>query len=87
MNKRKFVKKPIVIEAFQFGYDENPDWFHPKNIVIEYQENKSRLKGCIETLEGNMWFWEGDYVIKGVKNEQYPCRRDIFEETYYEIDQ
>ena len=83
---RMFVKRPVIVEAFQFGYEEEPNWFKPKNIVIEYDEGKPRLKGLISTLEGDMWFWEGDYVIKGIKGECYPCRRDIFEETYNEID-
>ena len=83
---RMFVKRPVIVEAFQFGYEEEPSWFKPKDIVIEYDQGKPRLKGLISTLEGNMWFWEGDYVIKGTKGECYPCRRDIFEETYNEID-
>lgn len=87
MSKRKFVKKPIVVEAFQFGYDKEPDWFKPLVIDMDYSEGIARLKGCISTLEGDMWFWEGDYVIKGVKGELYPCRRDIFEETYCQIEE
>lgn len=82
---RKFIKQPVIVEAFQFGYDEEPNWFNPEYIAMEYDEGKHRLKGCISTLEGNMWFWEGDYVIRGVKGECYPCRRDIFEETYDEV--
>lgn len=83
---RMFVKRPVAVEAFQFGYDEEPKWFNPEYIVTEYDDaGKPRLKGCISTLEGNMWFWEGDYVIKGIKGECYPCRRDIFEETYEEV--
>lgn len=85
---RKFIKRPVTVEAFQFGYDEEPSWFAAKHILITDNLNTGRreLRGCIETLEGEAWFWEGDYVIKGVKDELYPCRRDIFEETYIEID-
>ena len=82
---RMFVKRPIIVEAFQFGYDEEPCWFNPMTVEIDYDNGISRLKGCISTIEGDMWFWEGDYVIRGVKGELYPCRRDIFEETYDEI--
>lgn len=84
---RTFIKKPIIIEAFQFGYEEEPNWFTAKYIVItdNPRTGKRELKGCIETLEGEAWFWEGDYVIKGIKGEMYPCRRDIFEETYDEV--
>lgn len=82
---RMFVKRPVIVEAFQFGYDEEPSWFRPTVIEMDYDNGISRLKGCISTLEGDMWFWEGDYVIRGVKGELYPCRKDIFEETYDEV--
>lgn len=84
-NTRKFIKRPIIIEAFQFGYDDEPNWFKPITIEIDYDNGISRLKGRISTLEGNMCFWEGDYVIRGIKGEVYVCRRDIFEETYDEV--
>lgn len=82
---RKFIKRPVIVEAFQFGYEEEPSWFRPSVVEMDYDNGISRLKGCISTLEGDMWFWEGDYVIRGVKGELYPCRRDIFEETYDEV--
>ena len=85
---RMFIKRPVIVEAFHFGYEEEPSWFAAKHVVItdNPRTGKRELKGCIETLEGDMWFWEGDYVIRGVKGELYPCRRDVFEETYSEID-
>lgn len=85
---RKFIKRPVTVEAFQFGYDEEPNWFAAKHILITDNPNTGRreLRCCIETLEGEAWLWEGDYVIKGIKDELYPCRQDIFEETYIEID-
>lgn len=84
---REFIKRPVIVEAFQFGHDEEPGWFAAKHILITDNPNTGRreLKGCIETLEGEAWFWEGDYVIKGIKGELYPCRKDIFEETYEEV--
>ena len=84
---RMFVKRPVIVEAFQFGYEEEPSWFRPTVVEMDYDNGISRLKGCISTLEGDMWFWEGDYVIRGVKGELYPCRRDIFEETYCQIEE
>lgn len=81
MSKRKFVKKPIVIEAFQFGVDDIPDWFKAKYITFDNGD----LTACIGTLEGDMLFHGGDYVIKGVEGELYPCRKDIFEKTYEEV--
>jgi hypothetical protein len=82
---RTFIKRPVIVEAFQFGYEEEPSWFRPAVIEMDYDNRISRLKGCISTLGGDIWFWEGDYVIRGVKGELYPCRRDIFEETYEEV--
>ena len=78
---RKFVKKPIEVEAFQFGVDETPEWALKKIIRYDYS------RACIETLERDMWFYlvVGDYVIKGADNECYPCRQSIFEKTYEEI--
>ena len=81
MSKRKFVKKPIVIEAFQFGVDDIPDWFKAKYITFDNGD----LTACIGTLEGDMLFHNGDYVIKGVEGELYPCRKRIFEKTYEEV--
>jgi hypothetical protein len=39
----------------------------------------------IETLEGNMTADKGDYIIKGIKGEFYPCKPDIFELTYEKV--
>lgn len=80
MNTNKFRKKPVVIEAFRYGIDPRPDWFMDKvtdNTIITY-ENYCNIK----TLEGVMVAGFGDYVIKGVKGEIYPCKPDIFEVTY-----
>ena len=51
---RMFVKRPVAVEAFQFGYDEEPRWFVAKHIVITDNPitGKRELKGCVETLEG-----------------------------------
>lgn len=51
-----------------------------KPVVIEaYQTDKEMI---IHTLEGDMKASVGDYIITGVHDEQYPCKPDIFEETY-----
>ena len=71
----KYRKKPVIIEATQ--------WFkmgdHP---AVE----ESTLSGApifvIETLEGDMMVRKGDWIITGVKGENYPCDPDIFEMTY-----
>ncbi|WP_447875185.1 Sas10/Utp3/C1D family protein [Serratia fonticola] len=81
----RFRKKPVVIEAFQFLGESNlsprvPEWFvdgvlnglvkaHPDHIVIK-------------TLEGDHRADTGDWIIRGVKGELYPCKPDIFAMTY-----
>lgn len=47
-----------------------------------FWDHRPRTVVLIYTLEGNMRATDGDYIIKGVKGEFYPCRKDIFEETY-----
>lgn len=89
-NKEKlFRKKPVVIEAIRlqqrFGW---PDWLHDAvsaNRIIthglgKYGEGEVYIE--IETLEGVMRGNEGDWIIRGVKGEIYPCKPDIFEATY-----
>jgi hypothetical protein len=75
----KYRKKPIVIEAEQFLPDGTD-----KEMFIEYAVQKDSRGAfvLIKTLEGTMRLSEGDYLVTGVKGEKYPCRRDIFEETY-----
>jgi hypothetical protein len=82
----KYRKKPIIIEAFQFGVDEQPEWCeHGGKVMIV----ASPLKVCayIDTLEGRMTAEVGDYIIKGIKGEIYPCKPDIFEATYEPINE
>lgn len=87
----KYVKKPVVIDAFQLGEDNlvNEEWFWDavvrNDIAIHnfdraYTSNPAWCE--IKTLEGTMVAKAGDYIIRGVKGEIYPCKADIFEETY-----
>ena len=85
----KYRKKPVVIEAFQLGYDEPPKWFleatEAEEVEVRIDVSKcsiARIKARIRTLEGDMEAHEGDYIIKGVQGELYPCKEDIFKETY-----
>ena len=50
-------------------------------MVIDYKDRENPVLK-IETLEGTMEASEGDYIIKGVNGEFYPCKPDIFEKTY-----
>jgi len=76
----KYRKKPIVIEAFRFGFDELPDWF-----VGFIDNSRDKAWAYIETLEGEMTAKSGDYIIKGIKGELYPCKEDVFEATYEKV--
>lgn len=51
-----------------------------KRVEVDAYQTKNPMD--IQTLEGVMHANAGDWIITGVKGEQYPCRRDIFEETY-----
>lgn len=79
----KFRKKPVVIEVEQFT-DENKNRvfnFITCNKVADFDESGSPILK-IQTLEGIMVASLGDWIIKGVKGEFYPCKPDIFEATY-----
>ena len=89
----KFRKKPIVVEAFQFYVDPIPDWFMDKVTSNDVTLRNCNLKRysieeayCeIKTLEGVVRGNGGDYIIKGVQGELYPCKSDIFKQTYEEV--
>lgn len=75
----KYRKKPVVIEAIKFNgnnYKECEEFIGKGNYdnTLNYPN--------IKTLEGTMAVSVGDYIIKGVKGEFYPCKPDIFEMTY-----
>ena len=87
----KFRKKPIVIEAIQYiGDNKNEIDQFVGGQLGEYSENNSDkildTYLIIPTLEGNMKADCGDYIIKGVNGEFYPCKPDIFEKTYEKVD-
>lgn len=87
----KYIKKPVVIEAFQLNANGFviEDWFWDavdRNDIITHgfaERFCCDPAWCeIKTLEGTMVAKTGDYIIKGVRGEIYPCKADIFEETY-----
>lgn len=89
----KYRKKPVVIDAFQFSqsvWDQKstiPDSW-PQWARIAWLDGDigfvDALKNdiCVTTPEGLMHISDGDYIIRGVKGEIYPCKPDIFVETY-----
>jgi hypothetical protein len=77
----KYAKKPVVIEAMQWTGDNSLDMSE----FVRDTERKYEFKGdalFIHTLEGSMRASKGDYIIKGVEGEFYPCKPEIFEKTY-----
>ena len=94
---KKYIKKPIEIEAIQLTKDNIIEVFdfldeanYKETKSAEELENFSQMmlkQGYIEieTLEGMMIANFGDYIIKGIKGEFYPCKPDIFQATYEEV--
>lgn len=82
----KFRKKPVIIEAVQVT-DSTFDAEHPnpEHIVGVTYDPIGRC-AFIQTLEGKMRADIGDWIIRGVKGELYPCKPDIFEATYEPIE-
>ena len=82
----KYRKKPVVVEAIQFTQDNFKEVHIFTNRLAHnfgIQDSKTMIATCIiPTLEGDHIATEGDYIIKGVQGEFYPCKPDIFEQTY-----
>lgn len=78
----KYRKKPVVIEAIRYdrtNWNEICEWMPvPKNGYGDPTD----FSIVIVTLEGEMKCQKGDWIIKGVKGEYYPCKDDIFRATY-----
>ena len=90
----KYRKKPVVVDAFQYrddfmkvGANCNgvPDWgISAYDDGILYFDENDSLR--VKTLEGDMIASIGDYIIRGVNGELYPCKPDIFEKTYEAVE-
>lgn len=84
----EYRKKPIVIEAQRFDHiSAGPhivDWIEGRGgeAFLLAHESDGDAAVMIRTLEGDMRADFGDWVIRGVKGEFYPCKSDIFEATY-----
>ena len=80
-----FRKKPVAIEAMQI---DGPDSIQPiikwmNSATIGWQTEPPTI--WIDTLEGRMTADDGDWIIKGVESEFYPCKDSIFVRTYQEV--
>jgi len=85
---KKFTKKPVVIKAIKWDgkNTEEIESFIGKKVKKQMSfDNKKVSILLIPTLESPHEANIGDYIIKGVKGEFYPCKPDIFEETYEEV--
>lgn len=94
----RYRKKPVVIEAFQMTVErrqDNRDWPEWLNIAwnkpheesgavypAQFPNSDGSDELMIHTLEGNHRVTFGDYIIRGVSGELYPCKPDIFAATY-----
>jgi len=83
----KYRKKPVVIEAFQFDSSDalSESILKEPNISVKFEESGDTVL-LIQTLEGVMTAKNGDWIIKGIKGEFYPCRDDIFQATYEKVE-
>lgn len=87
-----YRKKPVVIEALHWDGRASAatvviDWMLANGGTARYRDDRSPggLNLSIDTIEGTMAASPGDWIIKGVKGEFYPCRADIFEATYERV--
>ncbi len=99
VNEFKWRKKPVIVEAFQWNdilARPIPDWWRKAGHIPSKKGDKVKFVPIkttseditaveIETLEGRMFAAPGDYIIKGIKGELYPCKPDIFEQTYEKV--
>ena len=87
----KYVKKPVAIEAILNtgdGFYEDPEWVKDaiaSGGVLECLVSHNKGSYIIKTLEGMVLCDPVSYLIRGVRGELYPCRGDIFRETYEKV--
>lgn len=79
----RFRKKPVVIEAFEYD-PEVPGMYQLLESLpgVKVETGRGYEAAYIETLEGTHRAEPGDYIIRGVRGEIYPCKPDIFAKTY-----
>lgn len=80
----KYRKKPVVIEAVQWTGKNGEEITKFISINTSFDIHDDVIE--INTLEGTMLANIGDYVIKGINGEFYPCKPDIFEKTYEKVE-
>lgn len=94
----QYRKKPVAVEAARFTNLNAPDivrWIGDDKAKMKLESDEAWKLGkappifsiMISTLEGDMKAMPGDYIIKGINGEFYPCKPDIFEKTYEAVEQ
>ena len=82
----KYRKKPVIIEAFQFGIDDMPNWFlSDERVVWGNKEGEKPFFCIIKTLSGLVTGDYGDYIINGIDKEIYVCKAETFLMSYEEV--
>ena len=96
MSAKSYRKKPVVIEAIKWTGKNLPavtDFIEGRKVSMaasfqwdDYERLVAEQGLTIQTLEGMMKANIGDFIIKGVQGEYYPCKPDIFKQTYELVD-
>ena len=85
---QRYQKRPIIIDAFQLTDEQRraggpfPDWALSALGMSTTEKIRNSERIYVNTPEGKMYVNAGDYIIRGVKGEVYPCKPDIFEASY-----
>lgn len=89
----KFRKKPVVIDAVKYDFKTNTNVINELMDLAKDKHPDCHLETSFEsktvkitTLEGIMLADRGDWIIKGINGELYPCKPDIFEKTYEKVE-
>lgn len=87
---KKYRKKPVKVEVWLFNRENLEtveSWVrkYSDKMTLFSQYGGEKIWIEIKTLEGVMKASEGDYIIKGINGELYPCKPDIFIKTYEEV--
>jgi hypothetical protein len=81
----KYIKKPIIVEAIRWT---GKNWNELENFCpygLTQLTRNGLISITVDTLEGKLHAKVGDWIIKGVEGEFYPCKPDIFKKTYEEV--
>ena len=86
MNVKQYRKNPVVIEAILYTGENKAEIYEWMSKTPDELETKTAgFELWIETFEGTIYGSAGDYIIKGVAGEFYPCKPEIFFETYTQV--